>query len=272
MRRLLVVAVIVLGHSAGVHAASCQVPHFVKGSWSAEDGSSISTGIAIQPKDPRLDRLICLSDTLKRSFRKYSSVSVWVFTSVTALARYDGASPMEMPAGYFDAIRQIHAQYLFDGAKHIDRLTIRPLGSDSPGPLDSEIDLSKPADRHCRFEIAGRCLLLIQEAEYPRSMVVKQLGGSVTVSATIGRDGNVHDIVTADSHAADPDIRVALARSASLQLSRWHFEPAASETPARLTFEFAIDNTPPIHGVPRYVFDLPDRVRITVSYFPHQPK
>ena len=88
--------------------------------------------------------------------------------------------------------------------------------------------------------------------------------GSVTLAGTIGRDGKVTGLKTADAGSDRPSDAGSLARSASDNLATWWLEPAPREDPIRITYAYVVDSTLP-KGKVDVQFTLPDRVTISAN-------
>ena len=185
-------------------------------------------------------RLICLAASLREQSRGRGIILVSIFSSHEAAFSTVGfLSGQEDTMEEYAALAQLHARYVFFAERHEEYLEMMPVGvttTHSEQPYETRISLPVTTMPHCQLEINDRCLIALQEFPYPGKLLKGKPSGSVTLAATITRDGKVTHIrlVKPESIAANEAIQ---------NLSSWRLEPGPRDQPIKVTYSYAIDSS-----------------------------
>jgi hypothetical protein len=156
----------------------------------------------------------------------------------------------------------IHASYEYHAEVPEEYLLLKPLGGSGRSPTDTRIDLpAKPLPR-CRLQVAGRCLLALDEAVYPPD-AYPGISGSITLAAVATRDGRVERIQVREARSVPPGQTDALVRYTRSHLSTWQLEPSTRDESFTLAYVFAIDRSLPQPGMVTVDYRLPEGITIT---------
>jgi hypothetical protein len=213
-----------------------------------DTATEIVLSIAIRPANLTRDRLSCLARTFREKYRDRRKITVFVFTSDSAARQYSGPELVETIPARRAIVRQMHATYYFDADKHVDSITLMPLGTDTGGPFDMQFDLTVATWSPCRFEINGRCLVALQDIRYPNDLLTAKTSGSVTMTARIARDGAVSHVQIAKIEGSDGAASARLAQEAKSNLKTWRVEAGSREDAIRITYNYVIDPSLPTSG------------------------
>jgi hypothetical protein len=258
----LVASVLSAGASRSA-AAECRAPRFrlVKDFIHYESGRGAAR-VTLAPADFALTNLLCLAQALKVQHPDWKEVNVLMFSSEVAAASF---SPGKMgPPELWQFDRQLRAFYSLNVSTHEEFLAITPMGLEGGEASDTRIMLPASGTPHCRLEIHDRCLFALDQFMDVADRLRTSGSGSVTLAGTIGRDGKVTGLKTADAGSDRPSDAGSLARSASDNLATWWLEPAPREDPIRITYAYVVDSTLP-KGKVDVQFALPDRVTIRAN-------
>ncbi len=219
--------------------------------------------ISIRPGDFSLGNLICLAQTLKESHPGWESAMIVIFSSHDAAKYYQLSSVENLPGAVWG--KQLHAEYDFDAGAHEEYLLIMPLGdkkSSSFSTYTTRIDLPVATTPHCRLEMNGRCLFVLEDPEYPSDALKAKLSDTVTLTGTIARDGKMTSIEVADASSTSSEWKNMFMREAVNNLKTWRLEPAQRQDTIRITYSYTIDRSLPQRGQTDVQFALPNEIAI----------
>ncbi len=190
---LLAVAIVLGMNAAGSAAAKCRSPRFqlARDFVNYESGRG-SAHISLTPADFTLPNLVCLAQVLKAQHPDWKQVNVLMFSSQTAAT---GFSPGKLgPEELWQFDRQLRAFYSVDVDAREEFLAITPMGLEGGDDYDTRLHLPPSGTPHCRLEVNDRCLLAVEPLKYQVRELREAAPGSVTLAATIGRDGRLAGI------------------------------------------------------------------------------
>lgn len=276
-RALAILIFCVINIAAYPASAPCLAPHFNQGQVWENSGTSVFMSISIPLPDFAPVRLLCLAQSLRQSYADRNSISVLIFSSPDAAARYIPNPPdrelasnparqrLENPNFWRS---QLHGYYSYDATRKEEYVEIRPFGSDVGGdPYDTKIALSQTERPHCALQISGRCLLAAERARYPHAALYGHVAGDVTISGVIPRDGSTSEIQVQRTSNGPMEANGLLVDQAIRTTRTWHFEPQAHITPFLITYSYRIDPALPIPQPYReqveVKIELPNRVTVT---------
>jgi hypothetical protein len=161
---------------------------------------------------------------------------VWIFSSDDAALNYDPSPMTPQGVGF---TRQLRAMYSVNVVQHENELWITPLGLVGNELYETRIELPVTTTPHCRLELSGRCVLVVEPFKYPNEARTARGAGTVFVTGTIGRDGK---IVVART-VSGLGLRHPLVLAAVNNLKMWWLEPAAREDTFQITYSYVIDSS-----------------------------
>ena len=274
IERLLVLGVTLLVGSVAAAQdvkSTCQAPRFSVGRAITESSSLVALTISIRPEDFTRERLVCLAHALRARYNKTAAIDIAIFSSLDAARDYTVARGDEEPPvyrrydRYSNMLRQLHATYVFSAVRSEEFLILKPLGNNFGGPYDTRIDLptSEPG---CDFQVKGRCLVALDHIEYPSEVLAAREAGTVVLTATIRRNGQVNGIRVATASGSTAAGRAMLIREARENLETWRFEAMPRIDTIQMTYSYVIDPAIPQQGIDVVVrLELPDRVVVTAG-------
>ena len=236
---------------------ACEVPHY-RTAWSHQGSQGVLLKISLRQEDCAPKRLICLAGALKQ---KYAGRSVFanIFDSYEA-AR--GWIPAIERTDYTIACQShMHGFYSYDKEKREEYLLIDPdaFVQEVDSPFTTRIDLPFTGTPVCKLAVKGRCLLEFDHIE-PAFGEWPAIAGTVTLAASIGRNGVVSNLTVLGVDAEPPEGKAALVDRAGGNLRTWRFEPARHTDRLRITYRFKPSKTAGQGTEVR--FALPDEVSI----------
>jgi hypothetical protein len=232
----------------------CVVPQYGTGKVWEDSKSTIDMAISLRLSDFAPMKLVCLATALKQSYRDRTSITILIFSSADAAKYYMPGPPIGdygPPANAEQArIRkatwsadQLHALYSYDAGKREEYVVLKPRGFHSDQPEDTRIPLPVIGILHCRLEVAGRCLLALDQVVYADGAYETKIAASRTLAATVTRDGEVTGIQVADDSGALSPPTDLFARAAANNLKTWILEPSPRQNTFRITYSFVIDSS-----------------------------
>lgn len=242
----------------------CRPPRFQKGRDFID--STTGTGslyVSLRLGDFTLNKLICLAETLRSRNPNWSNVGILVFSSRDAAFNFQAShADYEDPAAWKRWAKQLHASYFFNADKHEEYLEIMPLGYEGAPSNDSRIDLPLTTAPRCRLEISNRCVIVVEGINYPPEALQAMTSGSITLSGSITRNGEFHEIHVVQGDVSPPEERKLLNSAAIRSLSRWRVEPAPRRDTIRITYSYVIANSSNPGTQAGVQFQLPTQVII----------
>ena len=155
--------------------------------------------------------------------------------------------------------------YFYDADKHQEYIVIMPGLRKSRGeaPFDTRIDLPVSGKPECRLEMASRCVLQLQDPDYPTEALKGKVSGTATLVGRIARNGVPTDLHTLKESNVIPTItKEVLVNGALENLRTWRFEPAEHENDLRLVYTYRIDSSLTYENQVNVEFVPPDQMVI----------
>jgi len=121
--------------------------------------------------------------------------------------------------------------------KHIRLLDPDAFVQEVDSPFTTRIDLPFTGTPVCKLAVKGRCLLEFDHIE-PAFGEWPAIAGTVTLAASIGRNGVVSNLTVLGVDAEPPEGKAALVDRAGGNLRTWRFEPAPHTDRLRITYRF----------------------------------
>ena len=137
-----------------------------------------------------------------------------------------------------------------------------PFGFQRGEPYNTRIDLPAAASAHCRFQINDRCLLALEEIEYPVQALKAKASGTVTLTGTVARDGKMTRIQVAEANSGSAEWKDLFVREAVNNLKTWRLEAAEHKDSVRIKYTYSMDSSLPHGGQVDVDLALPSEVRI----------
>jgi hypothetical protein len=247
---------------------ACAAPHYRIERTLADNASGALIHVSIRLEDFVPEKLICLARALREKYPG-RDLMARVFSSRDAALGY--TSSTETP-GHVQYESKLHAVYFYQQHPHKDYVVILPDGNDrGVDDFDTLVELPAKGVPTCKLAVNGRCLLEFQHIYYPDSEDRKyypgsedrkEIAGRVNISGSIRRDGVVSDLVVVDAKVDPPQRQSVLVDSAMHNLSTWRFQPAKHQDGIRITYDFAVTNSPLVGYEHDVEFQLPKEVRI----------
>jgi TonB family protein len=243
-------------------AADCRAPIYRRGYVWEDSPASIMMNISLAIEDFAPARLVCLAEVLKKRYSDRRKIDVFVFSDHTAARHYTHPSAGDYVKPLPNWAGQNHAIYVFDADKQKDFIYIEPLGTGTgyEPNVGTAINLRLGAIPPCTLVYDCRCLLVLDDIEYPGSQQKAGVSADIELQGMIARNGSVIDVRTASpvSRAHGP-----LAKSAIQNLKTWHFEPAQRQSTLRITYSYRLRTWRSPGSWLHLQFGLPDKVEIT---------
>lgn len=253
---------LVLCSATGAYA-QCRPTQYRAGATFADSPSLFVRNISIPLQDFTPSKLVCLAGSFKGRYRDRSHVMVNIFSSHKAAAS-NSIVQQETTKADGEAFAQLHAQYIFDAAKHEEYVQILPAGvtpgpAPMEGPYSTRIDLLAATTPHCHLEINNRCLIALERITYPDEALK---AGAVTLSGIVTPSGTVNRVRVVKTESVPPGAETMLANAAAKNLSSWRVEPGPHQDEIRITYSYLIDNS--LHRVDgtQVQWALPNEVMI----------
>jgi TonB family protein len=257
----LFIAIAVFATTDGANGA-CKAPQYRGGRVWVDAASEIAVDVSIRLEDFAPSRLTCLAGALKRAYSG-RNIAAYVFSSHEAAVGYLPTAIDPSPDAQ-EYQTKLHGYYFYNSEKHEEYLLIFPNRNhqEVDSPLITRIDL--PAERvpTCKLAIHNRCLLEFREIHYPPAGNRANVSGTVTIAATIRRDGAVSDVKLAAARVDSEEAQPLFVNSAIQNLKTWRFETSGRKESLRITYRFELSDSPPTGWRRLMQFRLPDEVTI----------
>ena len=238
MARLLLFVFLVLNLGRYSYA-TCEAPDY-----RSIDSLRLTTGlfkIVIDPRHFKLEKLICLAESLNEQNPQWQNASVLIFTSKNSAEHFAGGPRVELPAAADTAQGQVHAVYVLDRSKHEEHIDILPFGWRTSSADSAEIMLPVVGVPHCRFEIEGRCIFALEHPRYPAEALKSQVSGTVLLNGRITPSGKIIDIRVREGHVPPNAHAKLLIDAAVHNLSSWRLDPREKSGSIEIAYDYVID-------------------------------
>jgi hypothetical protein len=270
LRRVCLLAALLLGGTAAAARGECSKVHFVTGqNYIAAPASRGVATVSVRPEDITVTNLLCLAQGLHQRYPEWRSVAVLFFASPEAAKRWtperqlvDYVGP---PPPFWKWETDMRGGYFLDAAKGEEYLLLTPFGWNAGrDELATRIDLPLTGAARCTMALGNRCLMAWDRFDYPSEATAGIASGSVTIEGRVGRDGGVSAVRATDGGAFPETAAKALASAAVKHVSSWRFEPSTREDRFRITYWYTPDSSigP---GLTRVNVEFPEHVRISGS-------
>jgi hypothetical protein len=245
-------------------SAQCLSPSFRAGQVREDSTTTVFATISISSSEFAPRQLVCLAATLKQRYPGRRNITVLVFDSPQAAEWFQGDIEVgdDHQGGYY---RNLHALYVYDELKREEYVSLKPLGFHSEQPEDTRILLPVVGIPHCRLEVAGRCVLALEDATYAEGTYETRMTASRTLTGIVSPEGTITGVQVLDAHGLPSAPTIDLfARAAFNHLRTWRVEPGAREDSFRITYTFKIDPS-----LRRYTLDvqyaLPGQITVRIN-------
>jgi Gram-negative bacterial TonB protein C-terminal len=247
MSRILAMCIALLG-CAQLTIAQCHAPRYRKG---RDYGATVHVSIA--PSEFSLVNLACLSEKLHA---QRGRSQILFFTSQVAAANFTPAK-IETPPPWKSWAADLHAGYFFESGTAF--LEIYPFGYEGDSSQKSRLDLPLLGSSHCREEFAGRCVIVLAGMSFPSEALEKGNGGSIVLSGTINKDGQINGIRVVKNGMSEEKDRSLFANVAIQNFARWRMDSQPREDSVQITYSFVVDSAHAREST-EIKWELPDRV------------
>jgi len=235
-------------------AAECRAPAYRKGHVWEDSPTTIMMNIGIAADDFAPERLVCLATALRRQYANRKEILISMFDSHAAAKNCTSPTLGDGIGPRVNWCLRSHAYYRFDAGYHVEFLYIEPFGNRNH-MFDTRIDLPVTASPSCTLEVDKRCLLALENIQYPWDALKAKESGTVNLEAVIARDGRVKGVRPSGQTRND------LVNFTLSNLRTWRFERAKRETPFRITYSYVLE-TSGNPGETGLSFDLPQTVEV----------
>jgi hypothetical protein len=260
--RKLLVGCFILG-TVVYASAACEAPSYRKAKVWEESKAEIMMDVSIDLSDFAPDRLVCLAEAIRQTYKEHDEVDVYIFSSYEAAERYFPAGTVDVDFGS-DLSRwesEFHAYYYYNSREQRGFIDLMPVGGVKGSAFGGRIDLPVSGRPQCGVQINGRCLIALSDIEYPPKALHASVSGEVTLTGRVDRNGFIHEVSLAKSVASGGRKgRRALETESFQNLSTWHFAMADREDIIRITFSYIIDRSYAFSGQTELTFTPPDQV------------
>jgi hypothetical protein len=224
--------------------------------------SSIWINVSLDIGDFAPERIICLASALRKRYADRKQITVVMFSSYEAAKKFRTPyNPDSLKPGPNWSLEN-HGLYSNDADKREESVTIMPLGQSRQ--FSTRIDLPASSAPECVLQLAKRCLLAADRAEYPWAVLKSHDSGSVALEAVVERDGRVTQVRAVGQGADLSAARRGLIDAANRNLRSWRFETGRQPESIQIAFAYTIakDETP---GKTSVQYDLPRSVQIRAT-------
>lgn len=237
----------------------CISPHY-----RAADNLKTRAGtvrISIDLPDFAPARLVCLVQHLKERHKKWSNISLLIFSS------HEAARNFRIPVGEIKSLvqkwaDQLHAMYVLNRHTGEDDLTILPAGWSTPTAWATTIRFPAPANPRCRLQIDERCLLVaVRGPYYPPKALNAGISGDISLVGVATTEGIIRDVRVEKASVPSSEIGKMLVKNALESLSSWRLESGRRQDTIHIIFSYTLDPSLQ-HGVQSSDYDLPSKVII----------
>jgi TonB family protein len=220
--------------------------------------------ISIPMSDFAPNRLVCLAQTLKERYGEQRGIEVLIFSTRAAAMHYTMPLSGDSVKPRVNWAARMYATYFFHPDKHEEYLylTPDPMRPSIDSPLVTRIDLPVTNLPACPLRINGRCLVALEDIEYPNEALKAKMSGTVTLTGIVSREGKITHIQVAEANSSPAEGKDLLVREAANNLSTWHLEEARQVESVRITYSFVIDSSLPRRGQVDVQLALPNQVTI----------
>ena len=178
------------------------------------------------------------------------------FHGQVAAANFTPAK-IETPPPWKSWAADLHAGYFFENGTAF--LEIYPFGYEGDSSQKSKLDLPLSESLHCREELAGRCVLVLAGISFPSEALEKGSGGSIVLSGTIAKDGQINGIRVVENGISEEKYTSLFANAAVQNFARWRMDSQPREDSVQITYSFVVDSTPAREST-ETKWELPDTV------------
>lgn len=243
--------------------AQCRPPHYQRGFDFINPQSGLgSLYVSIRAKDFALRKLTCLAQSLRKSNPNWKAVSVLVFDSNDAAEHFLPAPIEVQRTVWAQWAGRLHAAYFLNTDKREDYLEIMPLGYEESPSYGTRIDLPITTKPSCSLELSERCVLLVDDVDYPSADLRANGAGTVSLEATVNADGTIAKVLVIDADVHPTEAKHVFADAALKNLETWRFDASASRNPIRITYSYVLDNSLRSGSRPEVQWDPPNRIVI----------
>jgi hypothetical protein len=157
--------------------AQCDVPQYRKGIVWKNSDSAVEMQISIRVADFAPKKLVCLANSLRERYRDHKSITVYIFSSHVAAKHWFPQQEQTKKSAEMGAA--MRGAYFYDAEKHQEYVVIMPGPRKSYGgaPFETRIDLPVSKTPECRPPMAARCVLLLQDPDYPSEALKEKVSG-----------------------------------------------------------------------------------------------
>ena len=248
--------------------AQCKPPKYRKGRVWDDSKSTVWMSISIRVEDFAPEHLVCLASALKQHYRDRSDIAIFIFSSHWAARNYypQHANHMSAPPEQYKAEAEWRGSFVYNTDKHEEYVDINPKGATSSyQAFNTIIDLPVVSKPQCRLQINGRCLLALDDIEYPFDAKMGRVTGTVTLTGTIDSQGIMTGVTMTESNITPIERKILLENAALENIKTWRFEKSGQQDPFRITFSYSINASKGNEGMTEVQPALPDHIYIRVS-------
>ena len=196
--------------------------------------------ISVRPQDFSVNKILCLTEDLKRRHPEWEEITLLIFDSHDVAKEYAGYSIEDVPSNRW--AKDLHIMYSLGKTKNEEHLDILPFGWNTGRPDATVIVIPLKEKPRCRYEFGGHCVLGLAGHDYLYS-VRKAASGTVKLSATINADGTVSAVKVDESDISPVEQRKHCETAAVEDLSRWRLEAGVGIEPLHITYAFRVDHS-----------------------------
>ena len=240
-------------------AAQCRPPSYRTGFVWENSPSTIMMNISIGISDFAPKRLICLASALRQRYSDRREVSILIFSSYAAAENFTHPFGGDSFKPRTNWSLDDHGTYFFNAETGQEYIEIMPLGQNRS--FMTRINLPVTTPPPCTLEMAGRCLLALNDVGYPWDALKTKSSGTITLEGSIDPSGILEHVgvVAIDVHPAES--QRLLVDAAIQNLKTWRLESAGRRDRVRIVYSYTIDSSGR-PGETRVNFDLPHKVEI----------
>jgi len=242
-------------------ADDCHAPRYAKGRIYEESPRSALLNISIPPNDFTPAKLICLAEHFRKEYQGRGEIVISIFDRRDAARNAAPMSEWNKHRAEYNSHQ--HAAYYYDESKEQEEITLYPASPD--GGLKQTIPLPVKAVPECRFQIDRRCLLMLDQADYPWEARKGKISGLVSLRATMGASGTLHDVTVTNAESDSASSQRLLAKAAKVNLKSWRFEAGSHDVPLRITYTYKLLNSPTFERDVEVQLSLPNDVVVMAN-------
>jgi hypothetical protein len=153
--------------------------------------STLGMNVSIQMEDFAPENLGCLAEAFNHRYHDRKRIIILIFGAHWASKYYDPNKSNPFIEDDYSkqrkaSVQQMHASYVYDIERHEHYVDIYPCGHKSfvsPSNLPyTRIDLPVVSKPQYQLQINGRCLIALDDIEYPFDAKKERVTGSVTLT------------------------------------------------------------------------------------------